>query len=90
MEQLRSKHRIIGHLSDGPNGPSTNAAHFISLPLILSLEETVFLLYCEIAELRSTLPVRDLNPPSPKTLYEFDLTLNRHYKESVSQYNDVE
>ncbi|KAM3178771.1 hypothetical protein ACTXT7_001885 [Hymenolepis weldensis] len=86
VEQLRSKHRIIGHLFDDPNGPSTNAAHSISLPLLLSLEETVFLLYCEIAELRSTLPVRDLNPPSPKTLYKFDLTLNQHYKESVEVF----
>nr|CDS33728.1 protein cysteine N palmitoyltransferase [Hymenolepis microstoma] len=83
VEQLRRKHRIVGHLSTDPNGPSTNSIQSICLPLALSLEETVFLLYFEIAELQSSQPVFDLNPPSPRTLYKFDLALNQHYKEST-------
>ncbi|VDN99591.1 unnamed protein product [Rodentolepis nana] len=70
------------HLSTDPCGPSSNSINSICLPLVLSLEETVFLLYSEIAELQSSKPVIDLNPPSPRTLYKFDLALNQHYKQS--------
>lgn len=81
IELLRRRHRVIGHFSAGP---SANAAHSICLPLILSVEETAFLLYREIAILQSTQPVRNLNPPSPRSLARFDEILDRHYRESVS------
>ncbi|KAM7532937.1 hypothetical protein Aperf_G00000127231 [Anoplocephala perfoliata] len=80
IELLRRRYRVIGHLS---TGPSTNTTHSICLPLILSIEESAFLLYREIAILQSTQPVRNLNPASPRSLARYDEMLDQHYQESV-------
>uniref|UniRef100_A0A5K3EY11 tRNA-intron lyase n=1 Tax=Mesocestoides corti TaxID=53468 RepID=A0A5K3EY11_MESCO len=99
VERLRRDHRIVGHLSFSPLGPSASSSSSkgasaqtvsvpsVRLPLQLTLEETTLLLFMRIAKgLDVVQPVTRLEPPSPVSLMKFDETLAQHHTESMEVF----
>ena len=83
VERLRREHRIVGHLSTAPSKAGSSGPS-VSLPLLLTFEETVFLLFRHIVPgLDCVKPVHRLPPPSPRTLARYDRDLSQHLTESV-------